>query len=275
MPGSGYSVSEDTPPANWDLTSATCSDGSSPANVDVGIGETVTCTFTNRKRGQIIIGKNATPDDPQDFSFTTGGGLSPASFQLDDDGDELNALASTRVFGNVVPGTGYSVAETTPVGWDLTSSVCSDGSSVSNIGVSPGETVTCTFTNRKRGNIVVLLDAQPDDPQDFGFTTSGGLSPSSFSWTTTGTTGTRCPTRGHSPPSRPGSGLRRRGRLHVGLAPRAGDVLGRLAGVEHRGVRRGDRDLHVPDDPERADAGGQGRPAERSAQDFSFTPAAG
>ena len=179
-PGSGYSVSEQAPPAGWDLSSATCSDGSNPSNINVAPAETVTCTFTNRKRGQITVVKNATPDDPQDFSFTAGGGLSPSSFELDDDGNNANELSSSRTFGLVVPGAGYSIGETVPAGWDLTSTSCSDGSSVSNISVSPGESVTCTFNNRKRGNIIAVLDTQPDDPQDFDFTTSGGLSPSSF-----------------------------------------------------------------------------------------------
>ncbi len=46
MPGSGYSLAE-TLPATWTQASATCSDGSSPANIDVAAGESVTCTFTN------------------------------------------------------------------------------------------------------------------------------------------------------------------------------------------------------------------------------------
>ena len=112
-------------------------------------GETVTCTFTNHKRGQVVVVKDATPDDPQDFSFTAGGGLSPASFQLDDDADAT--LSNTRTFTDVPAGNGYSLSETVPGGWDQTSATCDDGSPVSNIDVAPGETVTCTFANRKRG----------------------------------------------------------------------------------------------------------------------------
>ena len=51
-----------------------------------------------------------------------------------------------------MPGT-YSVSEIVPAGWDLTSATCDDGSPISDINVSPGETVTCTFTNTKRGSI--------------------------------------------------------------------------------------------------------------------------
>src|SRR6185503_680942 len=99
----------------------------------------------NRKRGQIVVVKDATPDDPQDFDFTAGGGLSPASFQLDDDANAT--LSNTRTFGNVVPGSGYSLSETVPSGWDQTSATCDDGSPVSNVNVSADETVTCTFSN--------------------------------------------------------------------------------------------------------------------------------
>ncbi len=178
MPGSGYSLAE-TVPGGWDQTAATCDDGSPVSNINVAAGETVTCTFTNRKRGQIVVTHDAVPDDAQDFSFTAGGGLSPASFSLDDDLDPT--LANTRTFNDVPVGSGYSIAESVPAGWDLASATCNDGSPVSNIGVSDGETVTCTFTNHKRGQVVVVKDATPNDPQDFAFTAGGGLSPTSFS----------------------------------------------------------------------------------------------
>ena len=95
--------------------------------------------------GKIVVRKDARPDQPQDFDFTAGGGLSPSSFQLDDDPDGI--LANTRTFSNVPPGSGYSVSEAVPSGWEQASATCDDGSAPSNIDVSPGETVTCVFTN--------------------------------------------------------------------------------------------------------------------------------
>jgi hypothetical protein len=98
--------------------------------------------------GTIVVRKDAVPDDPQDFSFAAGGGLSPASFQLDDDSD--SALPNTQTFTNIALGSGYSITEATvPEGWEQTSATCDDGSPPSNIAVSAGETVTCTFTNAK------------------------------------------------------------------------------------------------------------------------------
>jgi hypothetical protein len=146
--GSGYNAAE-TVPAGWDLTSATCDDGSPVTNIDVSVDETVTCTFTNTKRGHIIIDKVTDPSgDPTSFPFTLTGGPSSLnqSFSLTD-------AATPHDSGAVLPGSGYAAAETVPAGWDLTSATCDDSSPVTNIAVSAGETVTCTFNNRARGQI--------------------------------------------------------------------------------------------------------------------------
>jgi hypothetical protein len=115
--------------------------------------------------GTIKVKKVTDPNpDPTDtsFSFTAGGGLDPTSFSLKNGG--------TQTYTGVNPGSGYSVAETVPSGWDLTSSTCDDGSPVSNIDVSPGETVTCTFNNRARGHIIVKKLTTPSgSSQSFEF----------------------------------------------------------------------------------------------------------
>ena len=38
--------------------------------------------------------------------------------------------------------------------------------------MAEGETVICTFTNTKRGSITIIMDAVPDNPQDFSFTST-------------------------------------------------------------------------------------------------------
>jgi hypothetical protein len=51
------------------------------------------------------------------------------------------------------------VSETVPTGWDLTSTVCTSSlggtENEASIGLTAGETVTCVFTNEKRGQVVV------------------------------------------------------------------------------------------------------------------------
>ncbi len=97
--------------------------------------------------GNIVVRKDAVPDDPQDFTFTPGGGLTPIPFQLDDDSDPT--LSNTRSFVGVAVGSGYSIAETEPAGWYQGAATCDDGSPPTNISVSADETVTCTFTNAR------------------------------------------------------------------------------------------------------------------------------
>jgi uncharacterized repeat protein (TIGR01451 family) len=139
-----YSVSENVP-AGWALMSATCDDGSSPSSIDLGAGETVTCTFTNGRQGKVVVVKQTNPDgDQQTFSFSAsydGNGFSLADGQQDDS-------------GLLAPGT-YSVSENVPAGWAQSSATCNDGSSPSSIALGAGETVTCTFTNVKQGQVVV------------------------------------------------------------------------------------------------------------------------
>ncbi len=102
---------------------------------------------TSLAPGQIRVVLDAVPDDPQDFAFTTGGGLSPGSFSLDDDSDPT--LPNTYTFDPVAPGSGYSVSQTLPASWSLADVRCDDGSPPSNIAVSSGEIVTCTFTSSR------------------------------------------------------------------------------------------------------------------------------
>ncbi|MBI4285972.1 MAG: hypothetical protein HY670_08790, partial [Chloroflexi bacterium] len=112
--------------------------------------------------GTIVIVKDAVPDDPQDFQFTGDLG----NFSLDDDADPTlpRSVSFERLAGT------YNVNETVPSGWELTSAICDDGSPVTAIALSEGETVTCTFTNHKHGTIIIRKDAVPDDPQEFAFT---------------------------------------------------------------------------------------------------------
>jgi hypothetical protein len=151
QPGT-YSVTETTP-TGWDLTSATCDDGSAPGSITLDAGEIVTCTFNNQKDANIIVVKQTDPDgDTADFDFVTDYGA--LGFTLSD-GEQNDS-------GDLDPGT-YSVSETVPAGWDLTSATCSDGSDPASIGLSAGETVTCTFNNTRLYTIIVLVCMEKDN----------------------------------------------------------------------------------------------------------------
>jgi hypothetical protein len=133
--------------------------------------------------GEIVVSKVTAPaPDPSgaSFQFTEGGGLS-GSFVLKN--------GESQTIADVPTGSGYSVTETALPGWDQTGATCSHGSPA-NIAVSPGETVTCTFTNSQRGMAKVLKTVSgspvtallPSAQQSFTFqlrsgasTTNGGM----------------------------------------------------------------------------------------------------
>jgi hypothetical protein len=97
--------------------------------------------------GRIVVRKVPEPTpDPSNtsFNFTAAGGLSPGGFSL--------ANGQTRTFDNLTPQSGYSLTEGATTGWQLTSATCDDASPITNIALSPGETVTCTFTNTRLSN---------------------------------------------------------------------------------------------------------------------------
>ncbi len=157
-PGSYDVVESDF--SDWDLTDLSCNEStvnSSPdidtqtASITLDAGEDVICTFENTRRARIRVDKVTDPSaDPQSFNFNLTGGVSEIlseSFSLTDESEIFSTGFSLE------PGEGYSISEDLPEGWELTSASCSDDSPIDNISLSPGESVTCTFTNTKLGSI--------------------------------------------------------------------------------------------------------------------------
>lgn len=123
--------------------------------------DVVDCTYTNRARGKLIIQKVST-DGVGTFNFSSPQSA-VGSFPLQ---TSIANVAVSQPFDGLAPGS-YSVAESVPSGWALVSATCDDGSSVTNIQIAAGETVTCTFTNaRIRGAILV---------KKFRYHAAGGL----------------------------------------------------------------------------------------------------
>jgi hypothetical protein len=129
--------------------------------------------------GTIVVNK-VTENGNATFGYTTTGGLSPSTFTLQG-GD-------TRTYGpgTVLPGT-YTVTEDSPLpsGWTFTSLTCTTGGAVNGqvatITMTPGATITCTYTNRTKvsPSITTLLSASTvniGDPMHDSATLTGATS---------------------------------------------------------------------------------------------------
>ncbi len=124
------------------------------AEVTIKPGDNVTCTYTNKPKGELIVKKETDPNgSDKSFTFTPTGWNGGSTFPLKD--------GEQKASGKVLPGD-YSVAETVPTGWDLSSIDCDagnprlDGSKVT-VTVGAGQTVTCTFNNTRQRNKVELV----------------------------------------------------------------------------------------------------------------------
>lgn len=203
--GTGYTVTEDVVPSGWDFVNVDCSASSGVTPTIVGAtvtfdinsdSDVLDCTYTNRARGTIIVEK-ITDDGQGVFQFTSGT-LSPSPFTLTTTSAGA-AGKDSRTFADLNPGT-YDVAETVPAGWNLVSSSCSDGSDPASIGLSGGETVTCTFHDaRERGAIEIAKTRKhaaggPGDHPHAGvtFTVTGGGLPAAGVTAVTNAQGVAC-----------------------------------------------------------------------------------
>jgi len=116
VPGS-YTVSE-TALSGWSSDGGACDNGETPGSLDVGAGETVTCTFTNTKLRNITACK---------YDDHNGNGAKEESESLLDGWDMTltpgNVTQATvngcTTFTNLSPGD-YSVAETLKTDWSNT-----------------------------------------------------------------------------------------------------------------------------------------------------------
>ena len=188
LPGQ-YSVSE-TVPAGWDLIDISCDNDAVTTDLNMasialtlnGTGSATTCTFTNSQRGQIEIRKETQPAGaPESFNFS--GDLGDFTLQDGDSNIRMDLPASRT----------YVIQEADPApDFDLTTIACYESINLNSthtlttrtatVALDPGELVICTFTNRQRAQLNIRVDGVgPDFNTTFGFTTSGGLSPSNFS----------------------------------------------------------------------------------------------
>jgi hypothetical protein len=154
-----YSVSEAPVPANWVLTSSTCTGtGNTPASISIVAGGTVTCTFTNTLQlGTIKVTKTRkhAADGPgshpeSGVSFTVNG----VTQQTGADG--------TTCFGSL-PFATYTVHETVPAGESVAvndQQVTVDNNTTCDTVPYAGESVT--FANTPLTDITVSVNSQVD-----------------------------------------------------------------------------------------------------------------
>jgi uncharacterized repeat protein (TIGR01451 family) len=155
----GYSVSEIAAEGYDGVVECSDTDNSSTtdltANLTLDAGETITCTWTNTQRGQLVVVKQTVPDGSEeqfDFVWNTAGG------------DEADETAFSRgdgqSYGTAVAPGDYTVTETAKSGWSLSDLECLDGEgnpvgtidgATATVSIGAGETVTCIYENSQRG----------------------------------------------------------------------------------------------------------------------------
>jgi len=177
VPGD-YNINE-TVPAGWEFVSASCTGATAAVengtgiDIEVGEGETISCTFTNQKLGTIVVEKVTDPaGGPDIFEFT---------------GDAADTIADGEMItvADLSPDDSpFDATEVVPDGWDLTDITCDDDDSTGDVGsatatfnVAAGEIVTCTFTNTELATVTIVkaLDGDPTGlTTSFDFTSGFG-----------------------------------------------------------------------------------------------------
>lgn len=149
----GYDLTAiDSPDGTTDLVAATCS---FTVNFPADLDRVFSCTFTNTKRGSIIVKKVTDPSPNTTDSFTYTGDVAGS---IKDGG--------TITVSNLKPGT-YTSTEAAKAGFDLTKIECDDhgsatpssgstGTRTATFKLDPGEVITCTFTNVQRATVKVV-----------------------------------------------------------------------------------------------------------------------
>ena len=168
-----YTTTQVDPAPGFDVSAVRCDDGDSAtvsrgdpqtrtAIFNVDAGETVACTFTNTQRGTAVVVAQTVPEaSGGSFLFT---GVPTGTIPAD----------GTLVVANLPPGT-YTTTEADPApSFDLVEVNCDDGGSATTsfgdpttrsaiFNVDPGEMVTCTFVNARRGTLIVAVEIDAQD----------------------------------------------------------------------------------------------------------------
>jgi LPXTG-site transpeptidase (sortase) family protein len=169
-----YTLTETGGPAGYTQTGLTCS-GAADLNpndgLNIGVGETITCTFTNNDIAPTLtLVKDVTNNDGgtnviSDWTLTANG---PSTIS--------GSTGTGAVTNAIVDAGSYSLGESAIAGYTQTAITCSgnDANGADGLDLDPGENVTCTFFNDDIGAILTLLKDVTND--------NGGLS-ADTAWT--------------------------------------------------------------------------------------------
>ena len=162
-----YTVTEGDPtPAGFELTDLVCvEDGTNNSTTDLNnrqaiinldVGETVICTFSNSRLCSIQVCKDVVPDDTSQWDLSLTG---PTPETKDDLGDN-----ECHTFSDLLPGF-YTLSETIQAGYFTTVDCGAKGSDNDDdisFMLDPDEHVTCTFTNTHHAALVIEKQTDAD-----------------------------------------------------------------------------------------------------------------
>ena len=153
----------------------------------------------------ITIVKQTSPaSDPQDFSFTTGGGsLTPSSFLLDTDPASTPTPASSQAYTGLTNFVSYTFTEAAVTHWTLSfnTPVCTvtspnGGTQTGNVGtrtvtvnLNEGENVTCTFINTHTVSNPTITTQVKNDADDTNIANGGNVAIGTVAYDTSSLSG--------------------------------------------------------------------------------------
>ena len=183
LPAGAYTVAESDPGASWVQGTFSCNYAGSGADPIVGAapvinlaaGQAWTCDITNTKKGSLLVQKQ-TLGAVGTFEFTLSG---QSSKSVTTTSQGVFTEPASGAWTNLVPGS-FNLAETDPdSSWIEGAFTCkvgdqtvASGAGALSVPVGAGQAVVCQITNTKKGSITITKVAEPQDAQDFGFTTT-------------------------------------------------------------------------------------------------------
>jgi hypothetical protein len=171
-----YILSESTGPFGYSASAWSCVGGTQNGNqITLGLAQSATCTITNNDIAPTLtVVKVLQPStDSGKFNLQIDGVTKASNVGNNGTTGAVQVNAGTHTVGEIA-GTGTNLADYIAT---INGDCAADGSVTLTIGINK----TCVITNKRRGSITVIKDAVPNHAQDFSFTITGGLTPSSFS----------------------------------------------------------------------------------------------